>query len=82
MPRPLSALAHDYPWFHRWMGLIGNTAFVLGSIFFLFPDLLIPGTWIFILASSGMMIDSIGEKLSHRERERRGGHAGPAPRPA
>lgn len=72
MPRPLSLLAHDFPWFHRWIGLIGNTLFVLGSICFLFPGLMIPGTWVFIAASAGMMIDSIGEKLVRRESERRG----------
>jgi hypothetical protein len=53
------------------MGLIGNSAFVLGSIFFLFPGLVESGTWIFILASAGMMVDSIGEKLVRREHERR-----------
>jgi hypothetical protein len=67
----VSRLAHDFPWFHRWMGAIGNTAFVVGSVFFLFPGLVFPGTWIFILASAGMMFDSFGEKLRIREDERR-----------
>ena len=71
MANPIRQLAHDFPWFHRWMGLIGNTAFVIGSVFFLYPDLVYPGTWIFIVASTGMMIDSIGEKMRHREQELR-----------
>lgn len=61
--RTITALAHQYRWFHRWMGIAGNALFVVGSIFFLSPTLLDPGTWIFIIASSGMLIDSIGEKM-------------------
>ncbi len=73
----IGKLAHDFPWFHRWIGLIGNTLFVLGSIFFLSPGLMDAGTWIFIAASAGMMFDSIGEKLVRRENETR--DAGPGP---
>lgn len=67
----LRALVHDYPWFHRWMGLVGNMLFVIGSVFFLFERLTIAGTWIFVGASFGLMVDSIGEKLVRREDERR-----------
>lgn len=77
MPLGASRLAHDFPWFHRWIGLIGNSLFVLGSIFFLFPGLVMPGTWIFIAASAGMMVDSLGEKLVRREQERRAPAAQP-----
>lgn len=72
--RPMAALrslVHDYPWFHRWMGLVGNTLFVIGSVFFLFDGLVITGTWIFIGASLGLMLDSIGEKVTKHEDERR-----------
>lgn len=67
----VSTFAHDFPWFHRWMGLVGNALFVIGSVFFLFERLVIPGTWIFIGASLGMLVDSVGEKLRRREDERR-----------
>ena len=67
----LRSLVHDYPWFHRWMGLVGNTLFVVGSVFFLFDGLVITGTWIFIGASLGLMLDSIGEKVTKHEDERR-----------
>lgn len=70
----LKAVRHtvyNYPWFHRWMGAVGNTCFVVGSVFFLFKRLELTGTWIFILASTGMMIDSFGEKLVRREAEHR-----------
>ena len=70
--KAIRGAAYEYPWFHRWMGAIGNTCFVVGSIFFLFKRLEITGTWIFIAASSGMMIDSFGEKLARRETEQRG----------
>lgn len=69
--RAIRRMAYDYPWFHRWMGAIGNTCFVVGSVFFLFKRLEITGTWIFIVASAGMMIDSFGEKLVRREVEQR-----------
>jgi len=78
--KAIRGAAYEYPWFHRWMGLIGNVSFVIGSIFFLSSRLEFTGTWIFILASTGMMIDSFGEKLVHREteRRRRGAQGGPA----
>ena len=69
--KAIRRVAYEYPWFHRWMGLIGNVSFVIGSIFFLYKGLEVTGTWIFILASTGMMIDSFGEKLTRREAERR-----------
>ncbi|NLG46786.1 YrhK family protein [Gordonia sp. (in: high G+C Gram-positive bacteria)] len=71
MANPAVRLARDFPWFHRWIGLIGNTGFVIGSILFLVPGLVYSGTWIFVLASTGMMIDSAGEKILRREEERR-----------
>ena len=67
----IRGIAYEFPWFHRWMGAIGNTCFVIGSVFFLFKGLVYPGTWIFILASLGMMIDSFGEKLVKYEERRR-----------
>lgn len=63
---------HDFPWFHRWIGMVGNALFVIGSVFFLFDQLVIPGTWIFVGASVGLLTDSVGEKLRAREEERRG----------
>jgi YrhK-like protein len=73
---------HDYPWFHRWMGLVGNTLFVVGSVFFLFDRLVIPGTWIFVGASFGLMVDSVGEKVAKYEDDRRRTSAAAAGGPA
>src|SRR5690348_13999949 len=61
----------DFPWFHRWMGLVGNGLFVIGSVFFLYERLTVVGTWIFVAASFGMFVDSVGEKLVRREEELR-----------
>jgi hypothetical protein len=66
-----SRFAHDFPWFHRWMGLAGNALFVVGSVFFVFDSLVMPGTWIFVGASCGMFVDSVGEKLLRQEDEHR-----------
>jgi YrhK-like protein len=69
--RAIRRTAYEYPWFHRWMGAIGNTSFVVGSVFFLSKGLQVIGTWIFILASSGMMVDSFGEKMAQYETQKR-----------
>lgn len=63
-------LIYDFPWFHRWVGAVGNTLFFIGSVFFLFEELLMPATWIFIIGSFGMMLDSFGEKLYRYEETR------------
>jgi hypothetical protein len=72
------SFVHDFPWFHRWMGLVGNALFVIGSVFFLFDRLVIAGTWIFVGASLGLLADSVGEKLRTREEELRGKSTKPA----
>jgi len=64
---PLRRIAGNYPWIHTGLGLIGNAAFFVGSIFFLFAGLRIPGTWLFILGSLGMLIDTLGEALLRLE---------------
>jgi hypothetical protein len=76
----IRVFAHDFPWFHRWVGLVGNTLFVLGSVMFLFERLVMPATWIFVGASAGLMVDSIGEKLRRHEDQKRqaAGRSSPA----
>ena len=69
----VASFVRNFPWFHRWMGLVGNALFVIGSVFFLYERLVMPGTWIFVGASCGMLVDSVGEKILRREEERRGG---------
>lgn len=70
--RALSKLVHAFPWFHRWVGAAGNTMFFVGSAALLFGGSLIASdasTWLFILGSLGMMVDSFGEKLYRYEEE-------------
>ncbi len=64
---PLRRIAGDYPWIHTGLGLIGNTSFFVGSIFFLFTGLKLAGTWLFILGSLGMLVDTLGEALLRLE---------------
>ncbi|EKF73833.1 hypothetical protein A11A3_11508 [Alcanivorax hongdengensis A-11-3] len=64
------ALIHQYQWFHVSMGLIGNTTFVIGSVFFLWEDWQRAGTWLFIIGSVGMLLGSIGSAIVTYERDR------------
>ncbi|MDX1802472.1 MAG: YrhK family protein [Alcanivorax sp.] len=62
------ALIHRYQWFHLGMGLLGNTTFVIGSVFFLWQDWQEAGTWLFIVGSAGMLLGSIGSAIVAYER--------------
>ena len=64
------ALIHQYQWFHVATGLIGNTTFVIGSVFFLWKSWMLPGTWLFIIGSVGMLIGSLGNTIVTYERSK------------
>jgi hypothetical protein len=51
-------LVKDYEWLHTCIGIFGGVSFFVGSIFFLWPSWLPAGTWLFILGSLGMLVDS------------------------
>ena len=68
---PVEELVQDYEWFHTLFGIIGNVAFVVGSIFFLFESLKTAGVWLFIIGSSGMLVGSLGQIVVRRTRRRR-----------
>lgn len=59
-----------YPRLHLGIGLVGNVAFVVGSVLFLFEPLKIPATWLFIIGSTGLLIRSLGQALARHERQR------------
>ena len=81
--RHISRTAHDMPWVHLGIGLIGNFAFVVGSIFFLYPSLTRAGTWLFVVASWGLLIGVCGEIMVRVEARRRVAVAVvPLPQPA
>ena len=69
--RHIRRYAHDIPWVHMGVGLFGNFAFVVGSLFFLSPTLTRAGTWLFVVASWGMLIGVIGEVLARYEAKQR-----------
>ncbi|HAD47158.1 MAG TPA: hypothetical protein DIU19_03570 [Alcanivorax sp.] len=62
------AFVHQYQWFHLAMGLLGNTTFVVGSVFFLWESLKPAGVWLFIIGSVGMLLGSIGAAIVTYER--------------
>lgn len=69
--RHIRRYAHEIPWVHMGVGLFGNLAFVVGSLFFLVPSLTRAGTWLFVVASWGMLIGVIGEVLARYEAKQR-----------
>ncbi len=64
---PLHRIAKDYPWIHTGLGLLGNTCFFIGSIFFFSDALQTAGIWLFTIGSLGMLIDTLGEALLRLE---------------
>jgi hypothetical protein len=65
-PRANSAVERfvsNYEWIHTGLGLIGNLAFLIGSILFLWESTKPAGTWLFIVGASGMLLGSIGRAL-------------------
>jgi YrhK-like protein len=69
--RHIRRYAHDVPWVHMGVALFGNIAFVIGSLFFLYPELTRAGTWLFVVASWGLLIGVIGEILVRYEAKQR-----------
>jgi len=61
----LKTLVQDYRWVHTSIGLVGNFAFVVGSVLFLpaFAPWATVGVWLFIVGSALMMIASAGNLL-------------------
>jgi len=64
---PLRRIAKDYPWIHTSLGLLGNTCFFVGSVFFFSDALKTAGIWLFTLGSFGMLVDTLGEALLRLE---------------
>lgn len=61
--RPIRAVARNYEWVHTGLGLVGNLAFLVGSVFFLDESLKSAGVWLFIVGAAGMLIGSIGRAI-------------------
>lgn len=70
--RWIGATLRNFPWVHLGLGLLGNGAFVVGSVFFLFESLKTAGVWLFVVGSLGMLVGSVGQLLVSIERKRCG----------
>ena len=68
--RWLQVFVRDYQWIHIGLGLIGNLAFVVGSVFFLWPSTKQLALWLFIAGSCGMLVGSIGSAIVKYEHSR------------
>lgn len=63
-PHPIMAVVDNYEWLHTSLGLAGNLAFLVGSVFFLDEDLKTAGVWLFIVGAAGMLLGSIGRAIA------------------
>mgnify|MGYP006267050275 FL=1 len=61
--QPLINLAVRWEGIYTPLGLLGNLAFLIGSIFLLWNSLTLAGIWLFILGSMGMFLSSLGGAL-------------------
>lgn len=75
MRRLIEICVRDYAWIHTIIGLLGNVAFVTGSVLFLMQQQQ-QGILFFIAGSLGMLIGNLGnavvmmiERRWRRERE-------------
>lgn len=61
----VKTIVQDFGWIHLSLGLMGNTAFFVGSILFLpaFEPLKTLGVWLFIIGSFGMLVGAVGRLL-------------------
>ncbi len=66
----LGTAVQKFPWVHLGLGLLGNTMFFVGSIFFFYEGLKTLGIWLFVIGSFGMLTASVGEFLIRVEKKR------------
>lgn len=71
--RRAGELISDFPWIHLGIGLFGNAAFVVGSAMFFFKSVETAAIWVFVVASTGMFIGSVGELIVRIEKRRQAG---------
>lgn len=70
--RRVSRVVRDFPWVHLGIGLLGNAAFVVGSVLFFFKSVQTLAIWVFVVASAGMFVGSLGQLLVRIDRARDG----------
>jgi hypothetical protein len=82
-------IAHEFRWIHTGLGLLGNSAFLAGSILFFYEGPLKRiGIWLFVIGAAGMLIGSLGNAIvqaqfarGQRENRRRASGSEDATRP-
>ncbi|MEN3794322.1 YrhK family protein [Fulvimarina sp. MAC3] len=59
----LQRLVRDFSFIHTGISVLGNAAFVLGSIFFFkaFESYYTLAVWLFVIGSSGIFVGALGE---------------------
>jgi hypothetical protein len=62
-PTLFRELVRHYQWIHLCLGLTGNTAFVIGSVLFLWGATERIAIWLFIIGSCGMFIGALGSAI-------------------
>ena len=67
---PAAAFVHEYHWVHTGLGLVGNTAFLVGSVLFFWESTKVAGIWLFVVGATGMLIGSVGQAIVQGERRR------------
>ena len=62
MSNPLKTLVKDYGWIHVSLGVMGNLAFVIGSVLLLprFAPWKTLAVWFFIAGSALMLVGALG----------------------
>lgn len=62
MSNPLKTLVKDYGWIHVSLGVMGNLAFVIGSVLLLprFEPWKTLAVWFFIAGSALMLVGALG----------------------
>lgn len=65
MSNPIKTLVNDYGWIHLGLGLLGNTAFLVGSVLFLpaFETYRTLAVWLFIGGALLMWVGAVGHLL-------------------
>lgn len=66
-------LVQDFPLIHLVIGGFGNATFLIGSVFFLIPNLEQAALWLFVVGSAGMLVGSLGEAFVRYQRRRNNG---------
>jgi hypothetical protein len=60
--RHIAGFVQKYPWVHLGVTLLGNAAFIAGSVLFLL-EVRTTAIWAFLLGSTAMLLGSLGELI-------------------